>query len=136
MAASTIHNYAKCGDEYVMSMHVDPQACREFFRNGYGFPEIPGPPVGSMEFAERLPQIEDVIFPKERFVTYEKSDAKWAVPLGIAKRVMRTIRPNDRLEVKVQNESMLCDVTGIGLRYRSDRMTVYVVEFVLIGLMP
>lgn len=46
-------------------------------------------------YVGRLPQKTEVVFPVERFVTYEPSDAAWAVPLGIAKVEPRDIERGD-----------------------------------------
>jgi hypothetical protein len=65
----------------------------------------------SMSFtATECPTTEDVVFPTERFITYEPSDAVWAVPLGIARVVLRKIRRGDVVDINLSHGS--ASITG------------------------
>lgn len=96
------------------------------------FPVVKGPPTGSADF-HFLPEIEEVVFPKERFVTYEPRDAEWAVPLGIAKRVKRGIRPDDEIVITQGGYEVRGQVTDIEMEDPHSPLPRFSVKFVVLG---
>ena len=57
------------------------------------------PPEGTIEFWGE-PLKFRTIWPKDKFVQYERSDEWWAIPLGFAKRVTEPIRCGDVVELE------------------------------------
>lgn len=125
MASTRFLPLPTCNEQMVSVIYTNPGQ----LQNVLGIPVVQGPPQGTMKFRELLPQVKETVFPKERFVTYEESDAAWAVPLGIAKVVPRNIREGDVVTVSLGDESMKVAITYVGLSQSTEEIRCYEVTF-------
>jgi hypothetical protein len=92
---------------------VHPDELKHLLFGNAGWPVVQRiVPVMSMAYRRSLPQVGEVQFPKEKFVTYEPSDAVWALPLGIA-RPTRDIRHGDVLDVNLSGYKSKVVVTSV-----------------------
>ena len=131
MAACTFRQLPKCNEQTIRLIYTNPGELQKML----GIPVIQGPPDGYMEFVDALPKHEEIVFPKEQFVTYQESDARWAVPLGIAKVVSRNIREGDVVTVTLNGDSMRVAITFVGIKQSEREMRRYVVNFYLVSFL-
>jgi hypothetical protein len=84
--------------------------------------------------------IDEVVWPRDRFVAYEKSDEVWAVPLGYAKVIRRAVRFGDLVNIDhVCPQELYCgDVMVVRNQCRKEnrdygRNMVWELEFVVVA---